>query len=185
MNREEQLYNNIKILTGLTTFFTFLLIICLIIDFFLPEKQNEEITSETVEIIEDLGEIVEEKDPISEKHFEKTTSKNLIGSTSLNLSQSSNFTQNYNVKKGLVAIDSDYMAYSQYNYETEAFDLILLNKNTNQKQYILKNSNPHFLHIYDGFVFGIYDINYKKDVQLDCIFLYNINKNIFTMFPTN
>ena len=182
MNREEQLYNNIKLLTGLTITFVFLLIGCLIIDFFLPSKQEEETTIESTETVEDLGEIIEEKDPVSEKYFEKILSKDLIGTTSLNLSQSSNFTKNYNLNRGLVAIDSNYIAYSQYNYDTESFDLILLDKNTNQKQYILKNSNPHFLHIYNGFVFGIYDINFKKDVQLDCIFLYNINKDIFTTY---
>ena len=182
MNREEQLYSNIKLLTKLTSFFVFLLVICLIIDFFLPSKKEEEFSDESIEISESLGEIIEEKDPIKEKHFEKILSKNLIGTTSLNLNQSDNFTKNYNINKGLVAIDSNYITYSQYNYETESFDLILLNKNTNQKQYILKNSNPHFLHIYNGFVFGIYDINYKKDVQLDCVFLYNINKNIFTTY---
>lgn len=181
MNRQEQLYSNIKLLTKLTIFFTFILIVCLIIDFFLPSKEDSDFT-EMTETTELLGEIIEEKDPISEKHFEKILSSKLIGTTSLNLNQSNNFTQNYNMNKALMAINNNYIVYSQYNHNTESFDLILIDKKTKETTCILKNSNAHFLHIYEDFIFGVYDVNYKKGIRLDCIFIYNINKNIFTVY---
>lgn len=180
MTNQEKLYSNIKVLIKLIIFFLFLLIVCLIIEFFISPK--EEIPPDLTEITETFGEIIEEKDPVSEKYFEKIISQDLIGTTTLNLNQSSNFTKNYNKNKGLVAINNDYITYSQYNYETQSYDLILFDKKTKESKYILKNSNAHFLHIYDNFVFGIYDINYKNGIQLDCIFLYNIDKNIFTTY---
>lgn len=180
---EERLKQNIKTLSMLIAVASFLLLSCLFIDsLFINNK--EELTQETTEDTTNFGEINESQEIEMSKYPKKLNSdnKNIIGTTTFNLLQSNEITGYYDLNKGLITSNDHYIAYSKYNEERDSFDLILRNKITNTEITVIKNKNPHFLHIYNNFIIGVFDQNYKRFFERDCIFLYNIEKDILTIY---
>ena len=180
MKEEQRLLTNIKTILYLLVICVFSLFVCIFIDkFFLKEEKIKETITES-----ELGEIQDIEEPLNHKYplESNVRDSSIIGNTFLNLFQSNDFSNPYDFMKGLYASNDTYMVLSKYNQSSNAYDLILINKDTQTEEIIMSEYNPHFLHIYNGFILGVYDSNYNKTLTQDCIFIYNIEKKNLTIY---
>ena len=171
MQDEKQIISNIKLISFLIFICSMGILVCLGINKFFSTKSKEEI----VEADENYsyGEIDESKTPISDNYPKSLDTKisNMIGTTPLNLIQS-----------GEIVSNENFIIYLKYNKDINNYDTYLLNKEKNNEKVILNNMNCHFLHLYNNFLIGVYDKTYNGTLKTDCIFIYNIEKDILITY---